>query len=240
MAFMSDTQLCKWLHEELEQLPLVRYPFDLQQLPKNGIYFFYEKGEIWGHGENKKRIVRIGTHRDGNFRSRIQEHFLLNERKMNFDSMRPAPKERSIFRLNIGRALLNKQGSSYMKIWNIDFTSRRKRERCAHLRNIEYEKEIERQITSILRTNFGFRFIRVEDEVWRMGAKGLESRLIGTVARCSLCCPSNNWLGKYSPKRKIRESGLWLVQHLKSPSINQEDMNFIKIAINKTKTTMLI
>jgi len=240
MSFKNVTQLCKWLHEELEQLPLVRYPFNLQQLPKNGIYFFYEKDEIWGHGENKKRIVRMGTHKEGNFRSRIQEHFLLNERKMNFDSMKAAPKDISIFRKNIGRALLNKQGSPYMKIWNIDLTSRRNRERYAHLRKVEYEKEIEKQITSTLRANFGFRFIRVEDEVWRMGTKGLESRLIGTVTRCSLCHPSNNWLGKYSPKRKIRESGLWLVQHLESPPIDQEDMNFIKIAINKTKTTMLI
>jgi hypothetical protein len=39
------------------------------------IYFFYEDGEFWGHGGNRLRIVRIGTHKDGNFRSRIKEHF---------------------------------------------------------------------------------------------------------------------------------------------------------------------
>jgi len=55
------SELCKRLHEQLEQLPLIRYPFKLDQLPENGIYFFYEDGEIWGHGGDKPRIVRVGT-----------------------------------------------------------------------------------------------------------------------------------------------------------------------------------
>ena len=227
--------LCKWLHKELDQLPLVGYPFSLEKLPKNGIYFFYELGEVWGHGENRSRIVRVGTHKNGNFRSRIGEHFLLNERKMNFDSMRPAPKDRSIFRKNIGRALLNKEGSPYLKIWNIDFMPRSNRERCAHLRNVEYERKIERQITSILRRNFSFRFIVIQSQAERMGTKGLESKLIGTLGRCPVCQPSSNWLGKFSTEEKIRKSGLWLVQHLNSLPINHEDMRFIKISVARAR-----
>jgi hypothetical protein len=34
---MSKT--CKWLHEQLESLPVFRYPFDLEMLPKNGVLF---------------------------------------------------------------------------------------------------------------------------------------------------------------------------------------------------------
>jgi len=102
------SELCRWLHEQLEQLP------------ENWIYFFYEDGEIWGHGGYKQRIVRIGTHKDGNFISRIKEHFLFDESKMNFDTTKPAPHERSIFRKNIGRALLNKEKDEYLKIWEID------------------------------------------------------------------------------------------------------------------------
>ena len=103
---MSDT--CKWLHIQLERLPMIKFPFKLEQLPDNGIYFLYEEGESWGHGGFKPRIVRIGTHKNGNFRSRIREHYLLDESKMNFDSNKAAPRERSIFRKHIGRALLNK------------------------------------------------------------------------------------------------------------------------------------
>ena len=79
------SELCKWLHEQLEQLPLISFPFRLELLPKNGIYFFYEAGEVWGHGGNKLRIVRVGTHKNGNFRNRIKEHYLLDETWMNFD-----------------------------------------------------------------------------------------------------------------------------------------------------------
>ena len=56
-----------------------------------------------------------------------------------------------------------------------------------------------------------------------MGKGCLESHLIGTIARCKLCGPSENWLGKHSPKKKIRTSGLWLVQHLREDEINGND-----------------
>jgi hypothetical protein len=44
--------------------------------------------------------------KDGNFQRRIAEHYLFDETKMNFGTYKPAPRERSIFRKNIGRALL--------------------------------------------------------------------------------------------------------------------------------------
>ncbi len=228
------SELCKWLHEQLEQLPLIQFPFKLEQLPDNGIYFFYEEGENWGHGGNKPRIVRIGTSRDGNFRSRIKEHFLLNESKMNFDATKPAPHERSIFRKNIGRALLNKEDDDYLKIWEIDFTNREKRDEYGHLRDIQKEKKIESEVTRILRENFSFRFI-TEVQMKRMGSEGLESSLIGTAAHCKLCRPSSNWLGSHSPIEKIRKSGLWLVQHLKANGINEGDKDIISDATLNTK-----
>jgi len=216
---MSD--LCKWLHEQIEQLPLIKFPFKLSLLPDNGIYFFYEQGEIWGHGGNKPRIVRIGTHRDGNFKNRIAEHYLLDETKMNFDKDKPKPSDRSIFRKNIGRALLNKNGDSYLEIWEKDFIVKENRRKYGHLRDIEKEKKIELQITKIIRKNFSFRFIELSSQTQRIGKKGIESSLIGTIARCKLCRPSPKWLGNYSPKKQIRESGLWLIQHLKARELDE-------------------
>ena len=46
---LSET--CKWLHEQLEPLPIFKYPFDLKLLPKNGVYFFCEEGEASKHGD---------------------------------------------------------------------------------------------------------------------------------------------------------------------------------------------
>src|SRR5215213_6199704 len=128
------SELCQWLHQQLEQLPPVKYQFSKQQLPTDGIYFFYEDGESWGHGGQKPRIVRIGTHKKGNFRRRMSNHYLLNEAsKMNFDSSKPAPHERSVFRKNIGRALLNRSHDPYLKVWELHFNSPERRSKNKHL-----------------------------------------------------------------------------------------------------------
>lgn len=96
------------------------------------------------HGNSRKpRIVRIGTHKENNFQTRISEHFLLNESKLNFTLASPKPSDRSIFRKNIGRALLNKNNDCYLKIWNIDYTSKENRLKMNLMRNMEKEKQIE-------------------------------------------------------------------------------------------------
>lgn len=229
------SELCRWLHEQLEHLPLIKFPFKLSQLPENGIYFLYEEGEFWGHDGKKLRIVRIGTHRGENFRNRIKEHFLLDESRMNFNEGSSKPSDRSIFRKHIGRALLNKDKDDYLQIWNIDFIKKDNRKLYGYKRDIEKEKRIEEAITKIIRERFQFRFIILESRIKRIGSEGLEGPLIGTIARCKLCKPSANWLGNYSPIQKIRESGLWLVQHIKNRPINEGDKNIVLDTIKKTR-----
>lgn len=230
---MDSTNTCEWLHGMLEKLPLIKFPFKLENLPENGIYFFYEQGEVWGHGGNMSRIVRIGTSKSGNFRSRIKEHFLLDERKMDFDETKPAPRDRSIFRRNIGRALLQKENNPYLEVWELNFTSKENREKFSHLRDIDMEKRIERRITEILRTKFRFRFTEVPNSSDVMGSKGLESSLIGTLAHCKLCKKSDNWLGNFSPVDKIRNSGLWLYQHLNSNSLTEGEKREVEKLIEQ-------
>lgn len=224
---------CQWLHEQLQARPVMRFPFDEAELPENGIYFFYEDGEVWGHSGQQPRIVRIGTHRDGNFRSRVADHYLSGGRRMDLHVNKPAPKDRSIFRKHLGRALLSKAQDSYLEIWNIDFTTNRNRQAYSNRRNLAKEREIEEQVTYLLREKFSFRYLELDVAVARMGNKGLEAALIGTVAACTHCKPSVSWLGHCSPKPQIRQSGLWLVQHLNSRPINEEDKDAIKTALSK-------
>jgi hypothetical protein len=217
---------------------MVKYPFRLEQLPLNGIYFFYEEGETVDHGDGVgSRMVRIGTHKDGNFRSRIAEHFLMVDeaKKMAFDENKPAPHERSIFRKNLGRALLNKAGDPYLEVWELDFTTSAGRKKNKHRRDVAKEKAVEAEVTRLLREKFSFRFILLEGQEGRMGSSGLESNLIGTVAKCEECKPSANWLGNYSPKEDIRRTGLWLAQHLKSPEISEGQRGIIEVAIKETQ-----
>ncbi len=233
------TENCEWLHNLLDDLPLVKYPFDIEKLPDNGVYFFYEKDEVYGHGsKNKPRIIRVGTHREGNFKSRMKDHFLFNESKMNFDKNQSPPHDRSIFRTNLGRAILNKEKNDYLKIWNTDFTTRKNREEFSHLRDVELERKIETRVTKLLHDNFSFKYLIVEGQEKRMGSKGIESRLIGTLSQCTDCKPSKEWLGNYSPVSKIRNSGLWLYQHLSDPSISESDKSELLEFVKFTKKWM--
>src|ERR671931_75543 len=104
------------------------------------------------------------------------------------------PSDRSIFRKNIGRALLNKENDYYQKIWEIDFTIRENCNNYGIMRNIQKEKEIESTITKILREKFSFRFIPFDEgqAKKRIHTVGIESKLIGTVARCNVCKPSSD------------------------------------------------
>lgn len=227
--------ICRWLHQRLECLPLIRFPFELDKLPDNGIYFLYERGETWGHGSRSPRIVRIGTHKDGNFRSRISEHYLLVDAKIKFDETMPAPKDRSIFRKNLGRALLNMNKDKYKDLWEIDFITSVNRAKYRHQRDIAHEMMIERKVTNLIRERFSFRFVSVPDERARIGSSGLESALIGTCAGCDSCGPSNKWLGLHSPKALIRDSGLWLVQHLRAPCLSERQVASLDGLIKQTE-----
>ncbi len=204
-----------------------RWPFDLDALPANGIYFFHEAGETWGHGGEYPRIVRVGTHREGNFRSRIADHYVIDPRKMAFNRNQAAPKDRSIFRKNIGRALLHRSLDPYEALWNMDFTSRDARDAYGLRRDPDKEREIEVQVTRILQERFTFRWIELEGQERRMGSKGLEAPLIGTLAGCSECAPSPDWLGRFSPKPKIAHGGLWLEHHLQAPPLTEDSLREI-------------
>jgi hypothetical protein len=55
-----------------------------------------------------------------------------------------------------------------------------------------------------------------------------ESKIISTVSQCKECRPSENWLGLHSPKEKIRESGLWLVNELYKQPLYESDFEVLK------------
>jgi len=188
---------CANIHRIICNLPRHYFPFDESLIPLNGIYVLFQKGEI---GHDQDRIVRIGTHTGNNqLRSRLKQHFLIEN------------KDRSIFRKNIGRALLNKSNDSFLKYWEIDLTSRKVKNQYASLIDFDYQKQIESEVSQYIRTNFSFVVFELEDKSERLET---ESRLISIISLCDECFSSDNWLGKYSPKVKILKSGLWQVNEL--------------------------
>lgn len=231
--YMSEECYCKQLHIELEKLPIVTYPFVVDNLPDNGIYFFYEKEEFWGHDSNKPRIVHVGTNRsDKFFKKRIQNHYIPNEKLTNFTDNTPKPSDSSILRKNIGYALLAKDKDPYTRMWNIKFSGIENRENFGRLRDIGKEKNIEKQISNILQNDFYFRFVEINKKDLRDGEHGLKESIIRTLALCNSCKYSSNWLGQYA---NINGNKLWQTDlYTKNKPLDNESW---KILINAKETT---
>ncbi len=206
---MSD--ICQELHGLLAQQTRYRFPYRQDLLASNGIYVLYERGEF-GHGG--ERIVRIGTHDgDGNLVSRLDEHFIKEN------------KDRSVFRKNIGRAMLNKASDPFLKQWEIDRTKKSVRENLKKQVDPRRLQQIERKVTERIQGYFSFVIIPVPLNIDR---HMMEARLIASVANCAECHPSPNWLGLYSPNAKICASGLWQVQHLDGEPLNQSELTLLQ------------
>jgi len=189
--------ICDKIHYALNSLKRYYFPITEAEIYKNGIYVLFEKGET---AHKVDRIVRIGTHKGNNqLPSRIKQHFVTEN------------KDRSIFRKNIGRCILNKDENDYLNIWEIDYTTKEAKEKYGHLIDINRQTEIEKEVSKYMRENFSLAIIEVNVKEERLF---LESKLISTVSKCSVCKPSKDWFGLYSPKEKIRESGLYLVNEL--------------------------
>jgi len=212
------SELCNQLHLLVREGKRFDFSTGYDEIPLNGIYIMFEKGEFAHTGD---RIVRIGTHTGNNqLKSRIYQHF-ENENK-----------NRSIFRKNIGRCFLNRANSHYLPTWELDTTSRRKKELYSNLIDKELEIEIERQISQYIQTNLSFCLLNVPSKEDRLY---YEARLIGTVSCCSDCTATSNWLGNFSPTEKIRKSGLWQVKELYSKVLSTDELSFISTALIRDK-----
>ncbi len=206
--------LCTDLHLLVRRGTLHSFPFEVARLPTNGIYVLFESGESSHQGA---RIVRVGTHTGKNqLVSRLNQHF-VNENK-----------DRSIFRKNIGRALLNRTNDPFLSHWQIDLTTREARQSFAAIIDSSKQKEVEAEVTRYIQSSFSFVVLRVDEEDSRLD---LESKMISTLSLCEECQPSETWLGLSSPKEEIRESGLWNVNELYKEPLLQTDLELLAASL---------
>jgi len=212
---MNPEEICEQVHNHLDSLKKMREK-PKNDIPLNGIYFWYEEGEVRKGG--MERITRVGTHEKPNrLRGRIMEHYGLN-------------RAGSSFRKHLGGALLgkNEEVESEIKEW---YKGRRS-QRFHDKKFQNYENSVTAQ------ANLGsYRLLRVDDPNER---SLLEEKLISLFSQCKHCLPSNNWLGKYAYRKKIRQSGLWNVGCVGSSTIfTQNDLPILKkltdFTLNKLK-----
>lgn len=201
------SKICGQLHMLFSSQQIFQFPFDPLQIPKNGIYVLFEDGE---NAHETKRIVRVGTHTgEGQLRSRLRQHFIQEN------------KDRSIFRKNIGRAFLKRERDPLLEQWELDLTTREAKEK--YKGRIDFEKlaEVEKKVSEYMQRHFQFIVFEVREKITRLD---LESKIISTISKCDECKSSSTWLGLHSPKEKIRESGLWLVNELYKAPLSESDI----------------
>jgi hypothetical protein len=159
---------------------------DLRDVPANGIYVFFEENED-AHGG--RRIVLIGTHKiEGGLLRRLKMHFSAG-----FDM------SGSVFRKDVFEALLRRKagGAEILAKWEIGGF------------DLAEEAAIAGEVTEYIRKKMSFVVFEIPD---REGRLALEAKIIAAVSLCDECSASPDWLGKYSPKPEIAESGLWQVE----------------------------
>jgi hypothetical protein len=186
-------------------LGLPRYNWEtIDQIPfRNGIYIVFEKGESY-HGH--ERIVRVGTHTSsGRLKRRLKDHFVKEDHNG------------SIFRKNIGKALLNRDSDPYLEIWTVD-TSKSKNKGIV---DPVKERRIEQRVSEYLRRNFSFCVFNVETKEDRLR---FEEAIISTLNGAGDFEASAEWLGNSSPEPIIRNCGMWLKQGLKASPLSDQEM----------------
>jgi Family of unknown function (DUF6884) len=210
----SPEHACATLHDFLGHLPV----FDgtaTGDFPAGcGIYFFYEDAggaqELSSHKAGSLGIVRVGISSGTGMRISHHYHGVIPIEDITLDTL--CPKDRSVMRKHIGRALLNSPGhpcADYLKLWNVDLTKSAERQRFRSQRRIDAEKAVEREVSEVLQRTFRFRYVvAATTEI----ADQWETQCIGILASCSTCCRSSVWLGRHHPDPVISLGKLWNVR----------------------------
>ncbi|WP_291299937.1 DUF6884 domain-containing protein [Desulfosporosinus sp. BICA1-9] len=210
IAYERETNLCKAVHLLFNRMPRMDYQM-IAKIPfEDGIYIMFEKGQKQGELD---RIVRVGTHTaEGRLKARLKDHFISQN------------KDGSIFRKNIGKALLSKNNDPYLDLWTLDMSNKKN---TATIDKVK-EAEIETAVSDYLHNNISFVCFPINNNEARLR---IEEALISLLNCSDDFYPDNNWLGKSSPVDRISRSGLWLTQGLDAEPLSVEEFGFIKDSI---------
>jgi|GEM_PF-167478 len=218
---LNQTTMCGRLHELFNAMPHFRWDTIDNVRFNSGIYILFEDGEKYYHLD---RIVRVGTHRsDGRLKGRLKDHFLREN------------KDGSIFRKNIGRAILNKNNHPYLSAWNINTSKPDIVVQMGDRYDFVFQKKLEQQISSYIRRHFSFVCFPVAAEAERLR---LEEGIIATLNLAPDFFASFEWRGQYSPEWEIAQSGMWLKEGLNGTPLSEDEYAKIKLYCSDVGTVL--
>lgn len=201
---MNAERLCVTLHERLLSLPLFQNPNDLTIT--DGLYFFYENSEYSPHGLSG-RIVRVGNHprSDGRLVDRLWEHYR-------------GGKNGSVFRRYMGGALMRDEDPQHPCLAPEPGKGHWERQ---HEKPCQRCKPYEERVSHTLRTRFRFRCVFVSSRETR---NKFEKTLIASLSACSVCKPSDRWLGRHAYSNVVRSAGMWNSQFVGGTPLSEEEL----------------
>ncbi len=177
-----------------------------QNWPQRGVYFFHEDGEHRTDTGTGLRIVRVGTHalKNGSCTTlwnRLSQHKGVTRTG-------GGNHRGSIFRLIVGQALIQEHGYKY-EAWGAGS--------AASVAIRKSEEKLEQEVSLII-GRMPFLWLAIDDIPNPHSLRGFIERnaiaLLSNFGKSVLDTPSNNWLGCYSNRAKIRNSGLWNQNHV--------------------------
>jgi len=201
--------------------------------PKRGLYFFFENGEFRKNSSDL-RVVRVGTHAVSKG-SKTTLWNRLRTHRGSLKGIRPGGGNHrgSIFRLHVGTSILNKTGSrDEYKTWSKGSSAK------SPIRVKEYpiEKRVSNHIGSM-----PLLWLDVDDPAGKNSERTyLEKNSISLLSNYRMLSldsaidpPSSMWLGTYCSNDFVRKSGLWNVNHVKKPDVDQGFLEKLEYRINK-------
>ena len=172
--------------------------------PQRGVYFFFEAGEERKESGTGLRVVRVGTHAV----SQNSKTTLWNRLSCHRGPTKSGGGNHrgSIFRLRVGEALIHKQGMKDYPTWGKGSSGTKEIRLKEH--------SLEKQVSHVIR-KMPFLWLAVDDTPSKASMRGyIERHAIALLSNYNqngypIDSHSEGWLGKYSSRPEIQNSGLW-------------------------------
>lgn len=178
--------------------------------PKRGVYFFFASDEYRENGD-QHRLTRIGTHAVSAGSGASLWNRLRTHRGAMKGSYEGGGNHRgSVFRKRVGESIIERDGlhEEYPE-WGDGSSAGRER----HLSELAMERRVSEYIRDL-----PFLWVAVDDEPGPDSDRAFLERntiaLVSNYDRASVDSRVEDWLGTHCSSRKIRESGLWNVDHV--------------------------
>lgn len=185
--------------------------------PQRGVYFFFEENEGRRESGSGMRVVRVGTHAvTANSKSTLWRRLAQHRGATRFEG---GNHRGSIFRLLVGRAIMQRDGQVEPGSWGIkgDASSAARELGVSRSPLIQAEAPLEAKVSRYI-GQMPLLYVAVSDDPSPTSARGLVERnaiaLLSNLARPPIDPPSATWLGVHCDRLLVRGSGLWNNRHV--------------------------